>query len=945
MEDRLVEQFVISSPNDGLSTLSVAAPATFNWPKAILSAFQKPLGARFYRCALQVNTPLQTRFKGFDSKHPKHSAAYKRDYGLALAKQCKKAGIDVVGICDHNSVEYLEAIRRQLNEENIFVFPGFEVASTEGLHILCLFDIGTPAEELDHVLTELGLPPKERWVTGVGHAPRQSPKSFPQIIEHIQRRRRGICIAAHMDRENGLLFECAKTTRAQYLTDDTLLAGQISGSRKDLTVFHRKVLAGELQHYRREHALAVVNCLDVYNLKDLHRPATSHWIKMSLPSIEGLWQAFLDPESRLRLLTEADRKQSRRGRDAENFKLVAMSWVGGFLDGCGIRFNDNLNCMIGGRGAGKSTVIESLRFVLDQKPIGKTAQKSYESLLQQVIKPGTKISLLVYTQNPAPGYYRIERSYTEKNSGEPVVFDEQGEHCPLRVLDLMPGVDILGQHEIAEIAGQSGKQLALLHRFRRGETARAQAQKEECQIQLAHNRQELLQVLPVLNALGEKLNRLPALEERLRDFRNRGIEQKLYEQGLLAREEQMLRSRQERMHGAKKAFDQMRRFLEVNGGVPEVDPQENLPNRDLLEKMDALEERWRAQWQGLIAKAEEAWRSAEHELLEIRREWEARKREGQEEYQKTLRDLQKEATDGVEYVNVRKEIESLAPVRLRFQQLKQKRLELEKQRKRLLQKREEAQKHLLKIDGAAAERASRLLDKKVRVTVHPEAERQALVDYLKALKLGLREDFLERLQTIPEFNLCEFVDTIRAGEAALLKKYRLSTGQAKTLLRLKEERLFELEEMDLPHGVCIDLNVAPPGGKPLWRALSDISIGQKATAILLLLLPESGTPLIIDQPEDDLDNRFIAETIIPRLRQEKQKRQFLFATHNANIPVLGDAEQIFGLEASGDGATGKAQIHKNSVGSIDCQPVKELVEQILEGGKQAFETRRAKYGF
>jgi hypothetical protein len=115
---------------------------------------------------------------------------------------------------------------------------------------------------------------------------------------------------------------------------------------------------------------------------------------------------------------------------------------------------------------------------------------------------------------------------------------------------------------------------------------------------------------------------------------------------------------------------------------------------------------------------------------------------------------------------------------------------------------------------------------------------------------------------------------------------------------------------------------------------------------LLLLLLESDAPLVVDQPEDDLDNRFITDGVVPIMRQEKRRRQFLFSTHNANIPVLGDAELILGLAASGEGGkTGHAKIAPQHMASIDSQPARELVEEILEGGKDAFEMRRSKYGF
>ena len=115
--------------------------------------------------------------------------------------------------------------------------------------------------------------------------------------------------------------------------------------------------------------------------------------------------------------------------------------------------------------------------------------------------------------------------------------------------------------------------------------------------------------------------------------------------------------------------------------------------------------------------------------------------------------------------------------------------------------------------------------------------------------------------------------------------------------------------------------------------------------MLLLLLLESKAPLIVDQPEDDLDNRFITEGIVPRIREEKRCRQFVLSTHNANIPVLGDAELIVGLSPTGEAQGGSARIAPDQVGAIDTAPVRKLVEELLEGGEDAFERRRRKYGF
>jgi hypothetical protein len=88
------------------------------------------------------------------------------------------------------------------------------------------------------------------------------------------------------------------------------------------------------------------------------------------------------------------------------------------------------------------------------------------------------------------------------------------------------------------------------------------------------------------------------------------------------------------------------------------------------------------------------------------------------------------------------------------------------------------------------------------------------------------------------------------------------------------------------------------------------------------------------QPEDDLDNRFITEGVVPTMKNEKRKRQFIFSTHNANIPVLGDAELIIGLSTGVQNDTVQGRVSERHLGSIDIEPVREMVEEILEGARR-----------
>jgi type III restriction enzyme len=120
------------------------------------------------------------------------------------------------------------------------------------------------------------------------------------------------------------------------------------------------------------------------------------------------------------------------------------------------------------------------------------------------------------------------------------------------------------------------------------------------------------------------------------------------------------------------------------------------------------------------------------------------------------------------------------------------------------------------------------------------------------------------------------------------------------------------------------------------------SAGQQATALLKTLLNEIGPPLIIDQPEEDLDNPVISE-IVEQVWIAKQKRQIIFASHNANLVVNGDAELVVWCDyrKAGDQSGGKIV----GEGAIDVPLVREAIKKIMEGGEAAFKARRAKYGF
>jgi ABC-type protease/lipase transport system fused ATPase/permease subunit len=142
---------------------------------------------------------------------------------------------------------------------------------------------------------------------------------------------------------------------------------------------------------------------------------------------------------------------------------------------------------------------------------------------------------------------------------------------------------------------------------------------------------------------------------------------------------------------------------------------------------------------------------------------------------------------------------------------------------------------------------------------------------------------------------------------------------------------YMIETVDLDDRPSIELRDGDT-----FKDSTQLSTGQRCTTILPILLTQSERPLLIDQPEDNLDNAFVYETIVTALRAVKGSRQVIFVTHNPNIPVLGDAERVFVFASDGQHATLK------QVGTVD--ECKDQIERILEGGRDAFLKRKDRYG-
>ena len=371
---------------------------------------------------------------------------------------------------------------------------------------------------------------------------------------------------------------------------------------------------------------------------------------------------------------------------------------------------------------------------------------------------------------------------------------------------------------------------------------------------------------------------------------------------------------------------------------------EGLPNADILAEIKKTFETLSTRLKAVGDQLAEALSEADREITDTKSRWNERRKAIEETYEKLLRELQKSKIDGAEFIRLRQQIEELRPLKDRTESLKRDLATHEAHRRKLLSEWEDIKASEYREIESAARKVSKKLRDRVRVEVTMAGSREPLEQLLREVGGNLAAA-LDRLRGLDQLSLPEFAQRCREGKESLMKNYGLPSGSAERIAQADLDLFMRAEELELPATTKIELNTAAEGEPPVWQTLQALSTGQKATAVLLLLLLESEAPLVVDQPEDDLDNRFITEGVVPIMRQEKRRRQFVLSTHNANIPVLGDAELILGLAASGEAKEGHAKIAPEHMGSIDIQPVRELVEEILEGGKAAFEMRRSKYGF
>lgn len=612
-------------------------------------------------------------------------------------------------------------------------------------------------------------------------------------------------------------------------------------------------------------------------------------------------------------------------------KIRTLEVDGGFLDGLCLEFAEHHNCVIGARGTGKTTVLEFLRHALRDEP--RRAAKD-SKLVKDNLAKGT-IRVGIETREGVR--YTVERVADQAAQ----VFTERGEPAGFKLAHgSVFDVDVYGQNEIEAIAGSTSAQLQLIDRFVSVQVNELERKLRAIERDLDANTSDLLSLEGRLASMEEGLGELPALQDRLEAQQPTGadsetLRQELALKGLRDREVRTLAGIDRFLQAGLSAFAEAGRAVDGASNVVPLEVRSG-PNGARFEALaralqacrDEAQERLR-EVRAVFERGAQEVRDAGAALEEVHREQEARYREVTARHEHDRARASERHAVQQRLNELLDQQRSLAEVKAALEARRKGRRELMAQ---LVAARDE-RFGLRK--GVVVRLSQELIGAGIRVSVTQDAGIDGYRDLLAAALKGEVKSYQSVAQSIANNvlprELAELVRSSRPDRIVAKAAAVTEAAAEQVIARLAgtpELHRIEVAELDdQPRIVMRDGATEKDSGS--------LSTGQRCTTILPILLLESEKPLLVDQPEDHLDNRFIYEAVVSQVRQVKRRRQLIFVTHNPNIPVGGAAERVFLMDS--DGKRGRLVAH----GDVD--EMKDHVQTILEGGAAAFEERRKRY--
>lgn len=887
-------------------------------------------GARFLRADLHVHTYGVSADVGDDQM----TAA-------GVVQAASDRGLDVISITDHNSIDSVDALLDLASSAGLTAFPGVEVTTGEG-HVLVYFS----PDKYDAFAKWFARVDFKQDEGGDQH----TLTPIRDLLEDVDKAG-GIAIPAHISRDTtGFLSRVSPQIEEAVITSPTLLAVEIDlpdertwysdgdtgegGQRRTKVLQERIKALGEVAGPRLPKLLfSDAHSLDrIGHDRDGNDRVTR--IKMSEPSFEAFRTALADPDARIKLEAELPPTYPQ---------IVGARFMGGFLDGQEIGFSPNLTCLIGGRGTGKSTAIDGVRCACLSTASDMEGQPNAPETVQ-----------LIYRDQYGQDHYlkRDANRQTYELTGGGAV-------------ETSVAVEGYDQDRIAAIIRGHPGQPRLLGSFL-DQFADLTAVSDELATlagDLGENAESMRPLIDAPTKRKDVERQLSDIRLKLKAIEGSNLREALEWRRRLQRECQVREELEARLTDISEDVAALEVAVSVRdmAAAAEIEDLTKTPSAKLLlgedgksgivGAVDALNTKLR-DWKAGGARDIQTARA---ELATALTAWGEREQAIEGRVQKILEDLRaKGIKPDLSEMNRLTAAEAQAVRSIRTLTAETKQLDgLRKERKKLLADYRSAQTRRFQVRAQAMRELTQQLNDAFD-------DFQVKVGFREGVFVGeyetwIREAIGGRFVRGPRVNnVCrsvapiELADLARRGDYEKLCALRDDGGNpyfasdeeaAGFAEALREAGLADLEQITLDDYPEISLTTDVKG-TPTKVDFDNLSFGQKASILLgALLYSSEQSPLIIDQPEDHLDSQFISRTVVSVLRRVKEQRQVIIATHNANIAVLGDAEQIIPLQGyAGQGRT-------RDVGSVDAVKTRKRTCEILEGGEAAYRRRGEMYGF
>ncbi len=858
-------------------------------------------GATWVRADFHLHTKQDKQFKASENE-----SAYYTNYVGALGK----AGIKIGVITNHNKFNYHEfkELNKEAKKKGMYLLPGVELSVSEGaggVHILIVFH-ETWIESGDHINPFLQRMFQGKLSSQYESEDGRSDKNIVQVVDILNSYQKEYFLAfAHVECSRGLWNELGNGRLSDWKSASYAKVRERTLGFQKVRSRDRKK---EIQQLLDPWYPAEIEGSDPKSLEEIGR-GEKCYIKIGYCSYDAVKFALSNSTYINRVSSEIPR--------LEHSYIESVEFEGGIFSGQHLKLSPGLNTLIGIRGSGKSSIIELIRFALGIEFSDKTLDKTYkDSLVKYALGSGGKVT--VHAVDRYGQHYEIRRISTERY---PTVYLDGKSQPGVSVRETVLYKPLyFGQKDLSSTGEGFEKDLIekLLGSQLNGIRTKIEQKKGEVLDQLA-----LLEKLSnVQDQIADFSNQKRDAEFNLEIYKKYGLEQKLEKQLSFANDEYAMNSRIALVDSLLTNVSDL--IIQNENEINNFAPYASTYNQDILDDFNAMYASVLSIFSDVKAQENSLTLSVQ-KLKEKRNELKERKNSLVEEFaaiERTLAEqLKEEKNISPESFRKLKQKASRATLMLKeLEKADKKKVEVELNLERLLVElnslwHEEftlIQKELEHINES---------DSSLKVSIEFKADKEAFLEYMKSVFKGskIRESSFKLLvDDYPDFiSMYQEIDKVM-GYVSQGPQFRI----------LFESNLKAILTYQVPNKVSI-----------MYRdkILQQHSLGQRASALILFVLSQRDNDvIIIDQPEDDLDNQTIYNDVIKLLVTLKSNIQFILATHNPNIPVLGDSEQVMACSLSKD-------MVSIETGGIDVPIVQNTIVDIMEGGDEAFRRRKEIY--